>query len=119
MSECSNQTWDSSIFKNALKVQSEFKGEKSADVPDRYKEPNASGRSDFLRWANMPKISYSATPDSLYNMKKLKKAMQDDKCLAEAVVTQQAGAGVKYPPAFFWGLAAGGLALVFTFVRGK
>ena len=116
MSECSTQTWDSSIFKSALKVTSEFQ---ERDIPARYKDVNASGRSDYLRWANMPRISYSASPDSLYDMEKLRKAMQDDKCFAEGVVAQQSVMGVTYPPAFYWGLAAGGLALLFTFVRGK
>lgn len=121
MSECSTQTWDSSIFKTALKVKSEFRGITSADVPARYKpvgKEEIPGQADFLRWANMPHISYSATPDSLYDMELLRKSMQNDKCFAESMVAQQATAGVQYPRAFYIGLAAGGLAILYTLVRG-
>ena len=118
MSECELQTWNNSIFKQALKVQSTFRGPASSDVPERYKQPNTSGRDDFLVWANMPHITYSAQPETLYDMEKLRGLMRDDRCFAEGVVSQQSTAGVIYPKTFYLGLFAGGLALVYSIARG-
>lgn len=111
--------WQQNIFQSVSRTRSEFKGPESSDVPTRFKNEDAEGRTDFLRWANLPQITYAASPNSLYNMQALRKKLADNPCFVKETVAAEATAGVSYPTSFFVGLVLGGGALIFSLTRSR
>lgn len=110
--------WDRPIFEQAMRkdVKSKFLGPNSTDVPARFKD-GGPGTADFLSWAAMPEISYSAAPNTLYDMEKLRKLLENNDCYVQSVVDAQVAAGVVYPRSFYVGLLMGGTAILYTLFR--
>jgi len=109
--------WQTPLLAKAAKRKSTFRGENSSDMPTRYKKGTAPGRSDFLVWARMPVISYSSSPDSLYDMEKLRKSLENSECFNRDLIEQQAAAGISYPTPFYLGLVAAGAAVLYSLTR--
>jgi hypothetical protein len=104
--------WQKSIFSSAQKVKSTFN--EKTDTPRRFKGGLVPGKTDFLTWANLPVMPYSASPSSLYDLPKLQREMQKNDCFVQAAVEKQAAAGIKYPPTFYAGLALGAFAILYS-----
>jgi hypothetical protein len=103
-------------FSAAQRGTSAFKPK--GNTPQAFAEGKA-GHSDFLVWASLPKMTYSASPESLYDMKKVKQLMENSECFTQEEIDRQAKAGVEYPRTFYIGLAMGGLAVLYTLFRSK
>lgn len=117
MSAC-EPGWSQEILLAArrAKTASTFRGPTSIDTPPRFRD-GAPGSANFLAWAALPEMTYSADPDTLYNFKKLSKSMENSDCYAKNVVQQQSTAGVVYPQSFYVGLMLAGTAVLYSLVR--
>lgn len=117
--DCADPNWAQKIFESTSKVQSTFRGPDSSDVPVRFKGSGViAGKTDFLAWASLPEITYSANPETLYNLKKLEKKLSESECFVKKTVDAQEKIGVTYPTSFYIGLAAGGAAIVYALISG-
>lgn len=118
MSQC-GPTWSTNIFKKAQRpsVSSKFRGPDSHDVPSWAREPGSPGRSDFLMWAQLPRMTYSADPDKLYDFQKLRTLLENSECYVQDVVERERSSPVLYPKSFYVGLALAGGAVLFSVFR--
>ena len=114
MSNCDGN-WRRAIFDAASKKRTNFRGENSSDMPSRFRGSGiVIGKEDFLAWANLPEISYSANPSTLYDLPKLERLLGSNPCFVEDTINAQKDKGITYPPTFYLGLGAAGVAILFT-----
>ena len=113
--ELNCERWLPELLESARRagVTSNYRGLNS-QIPFHLRDPNAGGRVDFELWAQMPEVSYSATPESIYKMNVLRKGFNNNPCHVKDVVEQQAAHGVTYPPTFYVGLILAGIAVVYS-----
>lgn len=124
-SSCDSGSMTAEVFGSALRkgAKSTFRGPTDAfgpnsdDVPKRFRNEGAEGRADFIVWANLPTVGYSVEPNKLYNMRKVRQSLENNKCFVVDTIEKQATAGVKYPMSFYGGVAMGGAALLYILFR--
>lgn len=111
--------WNQTLLEKARRtnIKSNFRGENSSDVPSHFQSKSAEGRSNFIAWAKLPKITYSAAPETLYDLDKLQQLFATSECFVKERVDAQAQAGVTYPKSFYFGLLMGGGAILYTLFR--
>lgn len=120
---CDSVQLGKQVFAPAAKVKSRFLGptdtfgQNTADVPSRFAAADSPGRSAFIAWANMPEITYSADPNTLYNMQKLGESFRSNECVVNNAIAAQQMEGIKYPTSFYVGIGLGSLAVLYALIR--
>jgi len=108
--------WKIALLEKAKRPGTKSTFNAGRDIPYRFAQKTAPGRSAFLAWAQMPTITYSAAPDTLYDMKKLDQLLAGSECYNKSMIEEQNNK-VVYPKAFYAGLLLAGGAVVLSLVR--
>jgi len=108
--------WETELLLRAQRAATKSPFREPSDIPTRFKERGTPGRSDFLVWAKMPEITYSASPTTLYNMAVLRRELARSECYVEKLVESQS-TKVSYSPLFYGGLVLAGSSVLFSLIR--
>ncbi len=101
------------IFKKNAKVKSGYRGD--VDALKVYRgEGNIPGKTTYVTWANLPRISYSAKPETLYNMTQLEKDLAKEPCFLKSTVEENQNAPIQYPKTFYAGIAVALFAVLYS-----